>query len=799
MTRVREDSEVAESQDGITRRRAVGYLIAAPFLVTGARFVNPSAASAAVPTKQTVDHYDLSNLLIDSTRPTQSLIKVAVKPDGTVAFDMPRSENGQGIDTACAMIIADELDVSLSSVKVTLADAKPELVFNQFTAGSVSTQELYQPLRTAAALARGRMAAVAADQLGVAESELKVADGKISAGGRSLGYGELSRAAAVSKTRRARKVKPKRKSQRVLVGKGQRRVDGRDIVTGRKKYAMDLDVKNALPTMLCRPPTINGNAEAVLNMERVKAMPGVTDVVLIPSSNDERAGVVPGGVAVRARTFGQCIDAIRAMKVRWSDGSAAGKNADTVLADLRKAELPLTPGIPDIPGLPQVKELAPKQVEEEFVFHFRPGDPLEPNTAVADVRKDKAEVWAPLKSPIWFKERIAAELGLPLDKVAVHVTPGGGSFGRRLFCDAPFEAVAVSKAMGKPVRLMWHRADMPRQGRAHPMAISRVRLTHTKNEVVACEQRHTSVMTDFTQGLGEILTASSSTPPLQNYLQYSQTVFNLTANVPYDFGVVNQQLNEIYDYNTFNTSSVRNIYSPEVRTAVELMTDKVAADMGKDPFAFRQQFARFDRLKAVLARLKKESQWGRKLGAGRAQGVAVHNEYHGFVGCVVEIDTRRKTVNRKIAGAVTGPRVTRVTFVVDVGLPINPLGLKAQMMGGIVDGIGQVLTYGLHLKDGAFLEASWDNAFYSRHWNAPPRVDVIVMPPTGDPPGGAGEFGVAASMAATACALGRATGKMPKEFPVNQHKLGFKPYPAEPPIPASPTNGLRYRDAPKQR
>ena len=89
------------------------------------------------------------------------------------------------------------------------------------------------------------------------------------------------------------------------------------------------------------------------------------------------------------------------------------------------------------------------------------------------------------------------------------------------------------------------------------------------------------------------------------------------------------------------------------------------------------------------------------------------------------------------------------------------------MMGGIMDGIGQVLTYGLHLKDGAFLEASWDNAFYTRQWNAPPRVDVIVMPPTGDPPGGAGEFGVAASMAATACAYARATGKMPTEFPVN--------------------------------
>lgn len=353
--------------------------------------------------------------------------------------------------------------------------------------------------------------------------------------------------------------------------------------------------------------------------------------------------------------------------------------------------------------------------------------------------------------------------------------------------------------MGKPVKLMWHRADGPRQGRAHPMAISRVRLQHDGKQVLACDQRHTSVQTDFTQGLGELLTAMGATPPGQNFLQYSQTVFNLTASVPYDFGPTTQLLNEVYEYNTFNTSSVRNIYSPEIRTSIELLIDQVAKEQGRDPFEFREAFVRDERMRAVLAKLKTASDWGRKLPAGVAQGVGLHREYKGFAACVVEIDTRPRTVNRKIPGAVTGPRVTRATFVVDVGLPINVLGLKAQMMGGIMDGIAQVLTYGLHLQDGAFLEASWDNAFYTRQWNTPRRVDVIVMPPTTEEPGGAGEFGVAASMAATACALGRATGRMPTEFPVNFDTLGFKPYPFEPPVPASPTTGLQYRDAPKQR
>jgi len=166
--------------------------------------------------------------------------------------------------------------------------------------------------------------------------------------------------------------------------------------------------------------------------------------------------------------------------------------------------------------------------------------------------------------------------------------------------------------------------------------------------------------------------------------------------------------------------------------------------------------------------------------------------------CLVEIDCRPATVSRRIPNAYTGPRVTKAVCAIDVGLPVNPLGLEAQMMGGIMDGIGQVLTYALHLDKGAFLEASWDNAFYTRQCNVPPKVEVIVMPPTSDKPGGAGEFGVAASMAATATAYSRAVQKMQTTFPVDFDNLGFKPYPFVPPVPASPKNGLKYKNTPKQ-
>jgi len=768
------DAEPPAGSDGaagITRRRLMGYLLAAPTLVAAARW-DAADATAAIPTVQVTNALDLSDVLTAATLPTASLISVTVNSDGTVSFALPRAEVGQGITTAVAMTIADEMDVPLEKVKVSLADARPELVFNQFTGGSNTMHSIFTPVRMAAATARGRLTQAAANELSVSRSDLRLREGVFTTvDGRTATFGSLAEKAAVTRTVA---VTPRLKTQHSIVGTDQRRIDARDIVTGRKQFAMDLDVPGALPTMVCRPPTINGRALGVDNAAEVLAMPGITDVAVIPHSQ-----YVPGGVAVRAKTFGQCIDAVRALKVRWAGSSVSGKSDASVLADLRKAQLPLTPPLPG------------KTIDETFTFHFRPGDPLETNCAIADVRKGRAEIWSCLKSPILAKEQIAVNLRLPLNKVTVHVTEGGGSFGRHLFADAAFEAAAISQKMGKPVKLMWHRTDNFRQGRVHPMCTSRVRVTHLGGNVLAFDQRHTSVATDFTMGFGEILSSVDASLPLQNFVQFSQAVFILTATVPYNFGVVTQLLNEVYDFKDFNTSSVRNIYSPDVRTAGELMVDRVAKEMGKDPVAFRREFAIDNRLRAVIDKAAQAGNWGRAMPAGTAQGFAVHNEYKSRCACLVEIDTRPQTVDRKVEHAYTGPRVTKAVFAVDVGMPINPLGLKAQMMGGIMDGIAQALSYGLHLKDGHFLEGSWDDAFYTRQWNTPPELEVIVMPATTDNPGGAGELGVAASMAAVACAYGRATGRTPTSFPINHGgELGFEPFPTAPPIPASPVDGL---------
>jgi isoquinoline 1-oxidoreductase subunit beta len=766
---------------GVSRRRFIAYLLAGPTLIAGAQ-MGVSRASAAVPTVQPVDDYDLSDLLTDAAMPTSGLIRVVANSDGTVSFALPRAEVGQGITTAVAMTIADELDLPLDRVEVTLADAEPALVFNQLTGGSNSMHSLYTPVRIAAAAARGQLVHAAARSLGVTRSSLSVHDGKVIAlDGRAVNFGELAKRAAVTESRAVHAhLKPR--SQQGLVGTSQGRIDAHQIVTGTKVFAMDLEVPGAMPTMVCRPPTINGTALAVSNHAQVKGMPGITDVVIIPHTQ-----YVAGGVAVRGETFGQCIDAIDALHVDWGPGSVEGKSDASVLSDLKNAELPLTPGL----------DLLAKSIDQTFTFYFRPGDPLEPNCAVADVKDGHAEIWSSLKSPIWAKEQIAETLGLDVDNVIVHVTQGGGSFGRHLFCDAAFEAATISQALGKPVKLMWARTDSFRQGRVHPMCTSRVRATYSGANVVSFDQRHTSVATDFTQGLGELLSAMAGTLPAGDFLGYSQSIFELTANVPYNFGVVTQLLNEIYEYNTFNTSSVRNIYSPEVCTATELITDQLAGAMGQDPVAFRRSFLRDQRLLAALNTVAQAGDWGRTMPAGTAQGIGIHNEYKSRAASLVEIDCRPATANRKVKDGVTGPLVTKVVIAVDVGLPINPLGLEAQMIGGAMDGIAQVLTFSLHLQDGHFLEGSWDNAYYTRQWNVPEDVQVIVMPSNGNPPGGAGELAVAPTMAAVASAYARATGTIPTRFPINHFEpLGFTPYPFVPPLPQSPTDGLKLAGHP---
>jgi len=781
------------SATGVSRRRFLGYVVAGPTLITAARWIDPLATADAqeLPSigAQIAESYDLIDFLRDAARPTANLITVRVDDDGTVSFELHRTEVGQGISTAIAMIIAEEMDVPLSQVRITQADARPELLFNQLTGGSNSIYTLYDPVRIAAAVARQRLLDAAAIALGSAGSQLGIVDGIIRApDGSSLGFGEVARDAASTTTEEV-DVEPKAERPRI-VGTPQNRIDARAMVTGEMRYTTDLDVPDALPTMVARPPTHLGRPLRVRNEGEVQALPGVTHVAMVES-----------GVAIRARTFGQCIDALQVIDVEWTSGPAAGMTDETVQAALEAAEMP--PVAPDTGFLDPLGLPVPVETRDfAFTFAFQPNCPLEPNPCVADVRSDRAEIWGPMKNPVVAQQDIAEALGLPQGAVTVHVVQGGGSFGRDLFWDAAREAALVSQAMGVPVRLSWTRTDDFRQGRAHPACRSSIRITRSATDIVSYAQHHTSVNTDFGHGLGEIISARfDELPGGLGGLGFSQTVFMLTQYVPYDFGPVQQQLTETLpdpgevETNVFRTGSMRNIYSPNVVTARELTIDQVAAEVGRDPLELRLATLRDARSRAVLEKVAEAGSWGREMPAGTAQGLGFHSEYKGRAACLIEIDCRPETVGRTVPTApyaYTGPRVTRAIYAVDVGLTINPRGLEAQMLGGMMDGIANCLSFSLHLVDGAFAEDSWEHAYYTRQWNVPFETQVFILDSSSQP-GGAGELGVAASMAATATAYARATGSMPTSFPINHELPLAESIVPQGTIPQSPTDGLGRR------
>jgi len=217
-------------------------------------------ADAAIPSPPSVPElFDLEDLETNSALPTSGLIAITMDSAGVAHFAIPRAEVGQGITTAAAMIIAEELDLPLSQVDVSLAPARPELVFNQLTGGSNHMNSMFTPIRVAAAIARGALLQAAALELGVALSALTTRAGVISGpGGVSRTYGQLA-AKAASATTRAVSVTLKNTSAFTLVGTPQNRVDALAAVTGQKKFTMDLVVPGALPTMVCRPPTLNGS------------------------------------------------------------------------------------------------------------------------------------------------------------------------------------------------------------------------------------------------------------------------------------------------------------------------------------------------------------------------------------------------------------------------------------------------------------------------------------------------------------------------------------------------------------
>jgi isoquinoline 1-oxidoreductase beta subunit len=325
---------------------------------------------------------------------------------------------------------------------------------------------------------------------------------------------------------------------------------------------------------------------------------------------------------------------------------------------------------------------------------------------------------------------------------------------------------------------MYHRTDDIRHTRLRPPQVHKVRATLLLGSVVAYEQHIAAVRLDARHGYGEKGTATlGSFPPgmPQQFgnLGYEQFFFKTMVASPYNYGVSTKLLTPVtFDWNTV---SYRSVHIQPARTVEEIITDEIARKMGKDPVAFRLEYLRLPRARAVLQRVASAAQWGKAMPAGFAQGVGVHQESRAFTACIVELDA-------------TDPahcKVVRATIVIDIGKPINPSGIIQQCHGGLAEAIALVLNAGLTVQDGLPLEGSYHHYHWPRMKDFPKNVDVIVMPDVGDPIAGMGEPGMSAPSGAIANAYARATGIKPRNFPLNAQPA-YTPTPAGelPAVPA---------------
>jgi isoquinoline 1-oxidoreductase subunit beta len=713
-----------------------GLMIAGPTLAIAGRLGFADGAGA-FPTKtdELPDAQDFTDIFILSQQPTIYDLKIEIRPDNTVFAELPKQDIGQGIMTTFGMLVADNLDVPFESVEVALAPADAKWGAAQITGGSHNTRVLWDPVRLIGAKMRGQLVAAASNRLGVPVSQLRTENGHVLANnGQKLSYGELS--AEASKLTSAKAALPKQASEFKIIGKGQSRHNVRDIVQGKQPYSMDMfSSKEYLPTVLAMAAT-HGASVVSIDDSEAKKIPGVIAVTQIPGMPDY---LIPEAVAVTAETFGIAKKAKDALKIKWSAGpmdSMSDAQIDEMLN-----------GIID-------KVTSPGEgIEATFRWPYVTHAPMQENAALANVQKDKAEIWGSDQIPTTGERHVAETLGMKVDQIKYNCLPGGGAFGRHTHHDETVMAAQVSQRIGRPVKLQWLREEGIKHGRCRPVSLHHVKATVANGDVVSFEHRMAGSELDLRHGLGDVVSGYVTE---YNNAGASNFFFTHTQKLAYKFGPTALTLKERLLAKP--TAPWRVVYSGPVGGSNEILIDELARSLGQDEFEFRMKYLESDRHKAVLEKAAHEAMWGKKLPAGVAQGIGMHDEYKSISAYVMEIDTRGKT-----------PRMTNVTIAVDCGYCVNPSNVENQLLGQAIDGFATVFQSGLHIDNGATRESNFHNFKWPRMFDSAPEASVHILPSSVTPPGGIGEVGTPAATAAAANAWARATGKQPRNFPLNEY------------------------------
>jgi isoquinoline 1-oxidoreductase beta subunit len=711
-------------------------LIAGPTLAVGLKLGFADAAGA-FPTKtdELPDQQDFTDIFILTQQDTIYDLLIEIKPDNRVYTEGPKMEVGQGFMTMFGMCVADGLDAPFENVDVICAPAAQKWGSAQITGGSHNTRVLWDPIRLATAKMRGQLMAAASNRLGVPVSMLRTDNGYVVAtDGRKLSYGELS--AEASKLTSAKAAMPKKASEFKIIGKPRNKYGIEKIVQGKYPYPMDLFRSDEfLPSVVALAAT-HGASVVSIDDSAAKAMKGVIAITHVPGMPDY---LIPEAVVVTAETFGIAKKAKNALKVKWSAGPM-DQLSDAQIDDLLNTigDKITNPG---------------EGVEATFRWPYVPHAPMEENAAVANVGKDSAEIWGGAQVPGTLQRWLSETLGMPIEKVTYHVVPAGGAFGRHLFHDQDVQVAQASQRVGKPLKLQWMREEGIKHGRCRPVSIHHIKATTMGGDVVSYEHRMACPEMDLRHGLGDVVTGYITEYNNEGACQY---FFAHTQKLIYKTGPTAITLKQRLLAKP--TAAWRVVYSGQVHSVDEIVVDELAKSVGKDPLDYRMEMLDSDRHRAVLAKAAEDAGYGKKLPAGVAQGIGMHDEYKSITAYVMTVDTRGKE-----------PRMTACAIAVDNGFCVNPKGTEGSLFGQAMDGFALVFRAGLHVDNGATRENNFHDYKWSRMFDSAPEMTLSILPSSNVLPGGVGELGVPAASAAAANAWARATGKQPRNFPLNEY------------------------------
>jgi isoquinoline 1-oxidoreductase subunit beta len=667
---------------------------------------------------------------------------IRIDATGKITLIMPQVEMGQGIYTAIAMILAEELDAAFDQVVVEAAPPNDKLYANptfglQVTGNSNSVRAFWMPLRKAAAGARAKLVQAAAQIWKVDPAGIRTDSSTAfhDTSGRRLSYAALiERANGLTAPQNPTLKDPK---DFKLIGKPLKRLDTPDKVNGKVVYSIDVMPPGVKFATLAACPVFGGKVGTV-DDSKAKTLPGVRQVVVL----DDLVAVV--GDHMWAAKQG-----LAALNVTWNEGANAAISSADVWKQIRAASqqegaVAKTQG-DAAKGLSQ-GELHEAVYEMPFLAHAT----MEPLNCTVHVTPTSCEVWVGIQVLSRAQAAAAKVTGLSLDKVTVHNQLIGGGFGRRLETDFIEKAVRIAKQVDGPVKVVYTREEDIQHDVYRPVYVDRISASLSNGRIVGWKHRIA----------GSAVIARWLPPAFQKGIDID--AIDSAADMPYE--IPNLRVEYVRDEPpAVPTGFWRGVGPNNNVFAIETFIDELAKKSNKDPVAFRRDhLGKTPRLMAALDLAAERAGWGTPLPARTGRGVGVQVAFGSFIAAVTQAEVDEN-------GAV---RLQRIVMAVDTGIVVNPDTVIAQLQGGMVFGLTAALYGDISIKKGRVQQSNFHDYRILRI-NEMPQIEVHVIK-SGEAPGGIGEAGTTAAPAALGNALFAATGIRLRRLPIDRDVLSGK-------------------------